>query len=234
MLLISIPLLLTMAIFAYKRHILDIKGSIAAFFIGLLTFELGGIVTFLALLIFLVFGSLATKYKYREKAKIGIAEDRRGTRSWGNVFGNGLAAVLFLIGEYLTQQDFFWVATFSAIATANADTLASELGKIFGKRPRLITNFKEVLPGTNGAISLQGEFFALVGAFVIGLIAMLKMSYKWEIFFSTVIGGFVGCNVDSIIGATIENKGWFNNDLTNFTATFIGALVGIGVFILLR
>ena len=232
MILIDVAALTGAALLVYKRKALDMKGVIAAFFVGLVTLELGGIIPFLALAAFLGIGTLATKYRYSEKAKLRIAEGKRGTRSWGNVLGNGLMAVILIIVEHMTKQDVIWIAALSSIATANADTLASELGKIFGKNPRLITNLKEkVRAGTNGGVTIQGEIFALLGALTIALITLPMFQNKGVALISITLGGFLGCNADSIIGATIENRGWFNNDLTNFAATVVGAGFGALIFL---
>ena len=49
------------------------------------------------------------------------------------------------------------VAYVASLATKLADTFASEIGKAYGKTTFLITTFKRVEPGTEGAVSL-GEF----------------------------------------------------------------------------
>ena len=51
-----------------------------------------------------------------------------------------------------------------------SDTLSSEIGGLFD-RPRLITSFEPVDPGTDGAVSWQGELAGVVGAGRIGLAA---------------------------------------------------------------
>ncbi|ALV62318.1 conserved domain-containing protein [Thermococcus sp. 2319x1] len=216
---------------AYKLKALDAKGTIAAALIGVMTIVFGGIFPFLALLTFVLLGVFATKYRLAEKVKKGIAQEGNGIRSWQNVLGNGLAAVIFLLIEYYTKQDLFWAATFSAIATANADTLASELGKIFGKAPKMITNLKPANVGENGAISWQGELIALIGAFIIGLFAVFLTPQKMEMLFAVTLGGFIGCNIDSLLGATLENKGVINNHHTNFLATIIGGIIGGVIFL---
>ena len=230
---IIIAIIGILGVMAYKLRALDGKGTLAAAFLGVFTLELGGIYPFLALLTFVIFGILATKYHFSEKIKQGIAQEGKGTRSWRNVFGNGLAALIFLIIEYHTKQDIFWAATFSAIATANADTLASELGKIWGKYPRIITTLEPVSPGEDGAVSLQGEVAALVGASVIALFALFLIQNKTEILVAVTLGGFLGCNIDSIIGATLERKGLVNNHHTNFLATLLGGIAGALIFFLL-
>jgi len=215
---------------SYRLNALDAKGAAAAAALGLLVIELGGIYPFLAMVAFVVMGVLATKYRFREKLKLGAAQSRNGVRSWGNVLGNGLAAAIFLVFEQLSRMDVFWAATFAAIATANGDTLASELGKVFGRRPKLITNFKPASPGTNGAISLEGELFALAGALAIALFALPLTSEKAIMLLAVTLGGFIGVNLDSLIGATLEEKGITDNNSTNFLASLFGGFIGAGLF----
>jgi uncharacterized protein (TIGR00297 family) len=218
---------------SYRFKALDAKGALAAALLGLSVIELGGVYPFAALLTFVVLGVLATKYKFKEKAKLGAAQSRNGIRSWGNVLGNGLAAVIFLTFEYFSNMDVFWAASFAAIATANGDTLASELGKIFGKSPKLITTLKPVKPGTNGAVSWAGELFAFAGALIMALFALPVTSEKVIMLLAVTLGGFIGVNLDSLIGATLEKEGITNNNSTNFLASLFGGFVGAGLFYLL-
>lgn len=218
---------------SYRFKALDAKGAVAAALLGLSVIELGGVYPFAALLTFVVLGVLATKYKFREKAKLGAAQSRNGIRSWGNVLGNGLAALIFLAFEYFSHMDVFWAASFAAIATANGDTLASELGKIFGKSPKLITTLKPAKPGTNGAVSWAGELFALAGALIMGLFALPVTAEKATMLLAVTLGGFIGVNLDSLIGATLENEGITDNNSTNFLASLLGGFIGAGLFYLL-
>ena len=232
-LLTDLAVVTVLGVGSYKLGALDGKGVLSASLLGLAVIELGGVYPFLALLTFVVLGVLATRYRYEEKRKKGIAQSNGGVRGWGNVLGNGLAVVLFLLLEKLSMMDVFWAATFSAIATVNGDTLASELGKVFGKRPRLVTNLRPVKPGTNGAISLAGEFFALLGVLAIALFALPLTAHKTEMLIAVVTGGFIGVNLDSLIGATLEKGGITDNNSTNFLASLLGGLAGAGVFYLL-
>ncbi|ASJ14195.1 DUF92 domain-containing protein [Thermococcus radiotolerans] len=218
---------------SYRFKALDAKGAVAAALLGLSVIELGGVYPFAALLTFVVLGVLATKYKFREKAKLGAAQSRNGIRSWGNVLGNGLAALIFLAFEYFSHMDVFWAASFAAIATANGDTLASELGKIFGKSPKLITTLRPAKPGTNGAVSWAGELFALAGALIMGLFALPVTAEKATMLLAVTLGGFIGVNLDSLIGATLENEGITDNNSTNFLASLLGGFIGAGLLYLL-
>jgi uncharacterized protein (TIGR00297 family) len=226
-------LVLALGVIALRLHALDGRGAAGAVVLGISLLWLGGIYPFLAMMVFLIIGVAATKYRFEEKVRRGFSSKSEKIRGLGNVLGNGLAVVIFLVVEMITRQDIFWAATFSAIATVNGDTLASELGKVFGRKPRLITNLKPVKPGTNGGVSLQGELFALIGAVLIVPFALPLTSYKLLMSVAIIVGGFVGVNLDSLIGATLENSGITDNNTTNLTASILGGLVGALTFIAL-
>lgn len=103
-------------------------------------------------------------------------------------------------------------------ACCMGDTLASELGILAKKPPRLILPpFKVVPPGTNGGLSVQGTLGSLIGGAFIGLIAGLTIVFKdnkacyavsSHILIKTVflggLGGIAGSGIDSLLGATLQ------------------------------
>ncbi|NPA47313.1 MAG: DUF92 domain-containing protein [Thermococci archaeon] len=224
---------LMMGVCAYKSRALDLKGSVSGVLLGVLLLYLGGLYPFLAMALFVLLGVVATKYRFEYKLSRGLSSSGEDVRGAGNVWGNGLPAVLFLIVEAIVHRDVFWAATFASIATVTGDTLASELGKIFGKRPIMITTLKPAKPGTNGAVSLPGEAFALLGAALIAPFSLPIATHKLAVAVAVVIGGFIGVNLDSIIGATLENRGLTNNNGTNFLAALLGGLAGALVFVVI-
>ena len=112
---------------------------------------------FILLITFLILGVLATKYKSEYKRSLGISE---GTRTAKNVISNGIIA--FIAATFGLYGPFI-----GAIATATADTLASEIG--ITQTPRLITTFKKVnsrTPQSNrkSIAQLKLEFEAMLRA----------------------------------------------------------------------
>ena len=65
------------------------------------------------------------------------------------------------------------LAYFGAIASANADTWATELGVLSRTPPRLITTGKPVAPGTSGGVTWYGTVAALAGSAFIGVAAFV-------------------------------------------------------------
>jgi uncharacterized protein (TIGR00297 family) len=105
-----------------------------------------------------------------------------------------------------------------------ADTLSSEVGGLYDG-PRLVTTLRRVEPGTDGAITPQGELAGLVGAGIIAGIAALFFDLGPLPALAIVGAGFVGMTVDSLLGATLEGE-TLDNQAVNFLATLAGAVAG--------
>ena len=114
-----------------------------------------------------------------------------------------------------------------SIATATADTLASEIGVL--QDPVLLTTFKKVPPGTDGGISFLGTAVGIVGAGIIGFCAYMLgiMPDPYVSIKIAIISGTVGCFMDSLLGAVFERRDYLNNEHVNLLATLTGAIVGI-------
>ena len=96
----------------------------------------------------------------------------------------------------------------------------------------MITNFKTVKPGTNGGISFLGEQSAILGAAIIALFIIFIDVNPLMAFIAAVLGGFIGTNFDSLLGATLEKKGILTNDTVNLLATLIGGQIAIFAYML--
>ena len=126
------------------------------------------------------------------------------------------------------SPDIFLFAFAGAIAAAMSDTFSSEFGGLFDD-PRLITTFEPVPPGTDGAVTWQGEVAGLIGAGIIAGIAGLMFESVATLGVGIVLGaGVVGMTVDSLRGATIEGR-WVGNQGVNFLATVVAAIAGGGL-----
>jgi uncharacterized protein (TIGR00297 family) len=140
---------------------------------------------------------------------------RRGTaRNERQVIANGgIAALAALAGNWL------WFA--GALAAANADTWATEIGSHSRTLPRLITSWARVSAGIDGGMTLLGTAGGIAGAgFIAGLAYVLGQRSVLVI----AVAGIVGMLVDSLLGATVQGKiRWMDNDAVNLAATLTGA-----------
>lgn len=211
-----VVLLVIIGLITYAKKALDLLGSIFMIIMGVIIIFAAGVNWLFLIFLFLVLGVGFTRYKHDYKKEIGVYE---GTRTIKNVVSNGIVAfVMAAFGNY--------AGFIGSIATATADTMASEVGVV--TTPRLISNFKKVPPGTDGGISVVGTIAGILGAGLIGLAAYMLGVYPdlTRTIVIAVVAGTFGCFVDSILGAVLEIKGYLNNEHVNLLATLAGALLG--------
>jgi uncharacterized protein (TIGR00297 family) len=210
-------LIVVIGLITYWRKALDLFGSIFMIIMGIVIIFTVGVHWLILIFIFLILGLVSTKYKHQYKKDIGVYE---GTRTIKNVISNGIVPLIMAaFGNY--------GGFIGSIATATADTLASEIGVTV--QPRLITTFKKVPPGTDGGISVLGTVAGIIGAGIIGVAAYL-LGISQDPFLTlkiSIIAGTVGCFVDSILGAVLERRNYISNEYVNLIATITGAAIGI-------
>jgi uncharacterized protein (TIGR00297 family) len=226
----------TFGYFAFRAKTADLSGLFSAALIGiiLLVFTVPqGTQWFLIMLSFFILGSAATRYKFEYKKRIGVEQGRGGARGYRNVFANGIVAAAAAVLFGVFQQPVFIVMYVGCVATATADTLASEIG-VTGGIPYMITTLKKVPIGMNGGVTLTGEFVALLGGFTVSFIALLLNVITPEMMIICTLAGFVGTNIDSLIGATLENRGFLGNAGTNLLATMGGGAFAVALYLFLK
>jgi uncharacterized protein (TIGR00297 family) len=94
----------------------------------------------------------------------------------------------------------------------------------------MITNLKQVPIGTNGGVTVTGELVAIAGGFAVCAVAFLLNVITPEMAAICTIAGFIGTNIDSFVGATLENHGYVGNAGTNLLATIGGGIVAVGLY----
>jgi len=188
---------------------------------------------------------IATKAGREKKERLGTAEERHG-RSAAQVAANlGVAALVCFdsMQSLLIHTHWFSPANLApipliapglaALAEAAADTVSSEIGQVLGGRPRMITTLQAVDAGTDGAISLMGTLAGVVAAGIVAGIGAWAMRGSFAVFWVSCAGGVFGLLFDSLLGATLEKRGWLNNDAVNFLSTASAAGFALGMLAVL-
>ena len=209
---IAVALIVTVGL-GYLSYALDtasIPGMLTGVLLALLTVVLGGFGWFALLISFFGFGGLATKFRYEQKRQRGIAEDNKGARGSGNVLANSavaLGAVLAYAASPLfpMEGELFRFVFAGSLAAAMSDTLSSEIGGLFDT-PRLITTLEPVAPGTDGGVTWQGVLAGIGGAALVAGVAALVFDITTIGALIIVTAGVAGMFVDSLLGATVENR----------------------------
>lgn len=236
-----------LAVLAFWRGSLTLPGAVAALLMGTFMAAWSGWGGFAALCVFFALGVGATRLGRRVKEARGIAEARGGRRGFGNVAANGGMALLCAFhARQAGGPDVFaalgvlpviaLVALIAALATAAFDTVSSEVGKAFGRTTWLVTTFRRVEPGTEGAISLEGTLAGAFAAAIVGCVGLPWMlgSGGWIFVPLVVFAALVGTTFESVVGALCEREGHrVHNDLLNFANTVVGALTAAGILLML-
>jgi uncharacterized protein (TIGR00297 family) len=128
-------------------------------------------------------------------------------------------------GVFPSHAQVLMAAYLGSLATACGDTLASEIGQTFKGEPRMITTLKKAKRGTDGAVSWLGEGAALFGSLAIAALAYVLIQQDMFLLLVVTAGGFIGTNIDSALGATLQQKGYLTNNGVNLFATILGAIV---------
>lgn len=205
-----------LAVISWKSDVFSASASLLAFIIGVVIWGMNGFRWLFLLLAFMFIGYAGTKWKFDQKKEKGFEESPSGQRSIENVLGNGISPTFFAL---LMNP-----AAFSgAVSAALSDTLASEIG-VLSDETRLITTFESVEPGAEGGVSLLGTLFSALGASTVAILSYLIFSLNPLIPF---LGGFLACQIDSLLGATFERKGHLSKSMVNLIATFSGGTISL-------
>jgi len=228
-----------LSVIAYKLRMLTFTGALASLVVGYTVGVFGSLEWLILLIIFTSAGLIATKMDLSEKSKYGLQEGDSGERTHKNVLGVGIPACVFafIYGLFHTQLSGQYdlaltVAFITTLTVAAADTVASEIG-VRDKKVWLITTFERVRRGTNGGVSVIGTAASIVAAVLTGLIGWLLIfdgiSYYVLI---PIMMGIAGNLIDSILGATLENKGGISKYANNCVSAFLSAVIGMVIVLL--
>jgi len=234
-----------LAVTSYYRKIFNLSGSVSAFVVGMIIGICGNVLWLLLLLVFLITSFAATKFRFEWKKSQGFQEGIKGERSWRNVAANGAMPTLIALlsffaeatgnAEGFFEKDIASLLFVSAIAVAASDTSASEIG-IIDPRVYMITTFKRVPRGTDGGVSLTGTFAAFIAAAYSSAISYVVFAgldkdllHGPSTLFIPMLCGFLGCQIDSVIGATWEQRKRIGKLGNNFLSIALGTLIALAL-----
>lgn len=221
-----------LALAAYAARGVDLSGALTGWFLGVGLYTFGGWRGFALLLLFFVVGTACTKIGYAKKALLGVAQEKGGRRGAKNAIANTTAGVVFAFLAVATPHHaLFSLALAAAFATAAADTVASEIGQAFGRTTYLVTTFKRVPAGTDGAVSMEGTLAGIAASTLIAAFAAATTTITWHGAAIVVLAAFVGTTLESYLGATLERSKIIDNEVVNFANTLAGGLVAMGLML---
>ena len=171
---------------------------------------------------------ISTRFGYRRKQELGLAERGDGRNAW-QVLANLAVASAGSLAFGVTGNHAWLVASVAALAEAATDTVASEIGQSRSRSAVLITTWKPVTAGTDGGITIAGTLAGTTAGILIAAVAVLGGIIPRAQFWVPPAAGFIGMLVDSFLGATLQRRGMMNNESVNFFGTLAAAALAYGI-----
>jgi uncharacterized protein (TIGR00297 family) len=191
-----------------------LAGGIACFTL----FACAGPGAFAALATLFLMTWLTTRLGYTRKQELGLAERREGRNATQVLANLAIAAIGALL--FATTGNHVWtLAAIAALAEAATDTVASEVGQSGRQNSRLISTGQPVPAGTDGGVTLRGTLAGLFAGIAIAVVAALAGIVSRNQIWIPVASGFAGMLADSLLGATLQRRGWISNEAVNLLGT---------------
>jgi uncharacterized protein (TIGR00297 family) len=167
---------------------------------------------------------LSTRIGYQRKQALGVAERKEGRNAW-QVAANLAVPALTAIAFAVTGNRAWAIASVAALAEAATDTVASEIGQARSQQARMITTWQLVPAGVDGGITIAGTLAGAVAGIIIAIIALATGLLARPQLWIPITAGFTGMLADSLLGATVQRRGWISNQTVNLIATLAAAVL---------
>jgi uncharacterized protein (TIGR00297 family) len=87
----------------------------------------------------------------------------------------------------------------------------------------MITTLRSADPGTDGGITFAGTIAGIAAGAIVAALGTFAVYPELRFFMIATAGAVFGLFFDSLLGATLERRGWLNNDAVNFLSTVSAA-----------
>jgi len=231
-----------LALVGYFAKSVSFSGAIGGWALGTIIIFGAGWPMYVALLAFFIIGTAATKLGYKRKEKAGLAQEGGGRLGFSHAFSNvGVAAICAIAVSRASRIDdapLVWMTVaylmgIASLATAAADTTASEIGQLIGRRAFLPLTLKRVPAGTEGAISIEGTLAGAIGGALVAIASVTAFNDAFrdiklgvEAIVLVAASAFLGSYLESLLGSWNRKRiDPIPNGVLNFFNTAAGALL---------
>lgn len=243
---------IVVAAVARSRHALSTSGAVAAVFVATAAAAAGWMWAVTLLAFFVASSLLSQVGGTSAKALMDDVVEKSSARDAWQVMANGGLFAAIAVASLVYPSTAWTVLGAGSIAASNADTWATEIGALSRRLPRSITTRREVPAGTSGGVTSLGCLASIAGAAFIAMVVLLG-GWPAQSACGALLGGVSGSFVDSIAGATIQERRWcgtcgrgteravhtcgtattplggvtwIRNDAVNFLSSIAGAFTG--------
>ena len=213
MVLFSLIFNLGLVLFLYKMNKLTRSGAFASLMLGFIVLGYGHLLFYILMLSFLFSSLLINKVIIRLIPNIKESVKDHEPRRWVNVLANGSWLGIASLVYYFNPSNVIIALAIISMATATADTWASEIGTLSLETPWTIIKRQTLATGLSGGVTWLGLIASLIGSLFITLISLpviiqlsgwTQLTFVLSVFLTFV--GFAGSLVDSILGELFQAK----------------------------
>jgi uncharacterized protein (TIGR00297 family) len=209
LLLIGIPLHFLGAVISFWRRSVDAGGAIVGAVVGTVIFVAAGPLLWMLFAAFVVSSTGFTRFRAAQKAGLAGISEKGSRRDMFQVMANGGVGMLMALLLRLTGEPAFALAFAASLASANADTWASEIGVLARRTPVSLVTFRRVPRGTSGGVTGLGLIASLCGALLIALLFAFSgfgpanLAARVGV---VALAGIAGSVLDSLLGGTVQAR----------------------------
>ena len=218
----------------FRLHIVAASGAVAGAAVGAAVLAFGGWSAYAVLWTFFLAGTAATRLGYRRKEARGTAQDARGRRGARHVIANTAVPAALCVLAGLARPGWnagLRLAFAGALAAALADTLGTELGSLWGRRPVSLAEGRFVPPGTPGAVSLPGIAGGIAGALLIAGVSVAAGVIASGSLAIVTAAGIAGSLAESLLrdGSRVRGRR-VEHEFANAFNTLVGAVAALEIW----
>jgi uncharacterized protein (TIGR00297 family) len=209
---------LIFSLLAWALRGVDTGGAFVGAVIAFAFYRYGGWRLFAALFFVFVLTYASTKCAGKPREPKG--------RGGAQVCANLLLPALVIL--FPGADACVYTIVIASLAELAGDTVSSEIGTAYGGIPVLLTTLRKTEPGGNGGVTLLGSAAGILAAMATTGFAWLIGLHRSESWIPP-LAAIAGMFADSLLGATLENRGWLNNDAVNLLGTSTAALAALAI-----
>ena len=213
---------LAFGLLAYWKKSVSASGLWSGIAVGSLLYGFSGPQGFGLLAFFFIVASLLTRHGFSRKKAVGVAQPDEGKRGAKEALASCLPGLFFAFLLWRSGSGLLAVGLVSSFAAALADTTATELGQLYGRKFFRLPNFRPVPVGTRGACSVAGTVFGILAACAMGILGWLLGFFHVVSILWVVLGATVG-----FMGESFFSRILMNHESRNFVGALLGGISGM-------
>lgn len=219
---LSILANLGLALAGFYTRAFDRSGLIAGLVLGTLITAVFGPGGFLTVLMFVVFGTLATRARLEHKAALGVSPPGGISRGWKNAVANLSVPAFGALLAIYKPLPLLAIFTTAAIATATFDVVATEIGKGYSATCVTLRDLKRCAAGAPGGISAIGTASGAVAALLVALVANGFGLVGGTMVVFIVVSALLASASESLLKSAVGVR---STHVANVTNSLLGGLI---------